>query len=188
LHLHFLSESNLRDKLFVQQYVHAFTPESKVLIIVDSFGDSLRDTRFVTKRLSTLMSEQMVYNNAFSGDQRDMVKLQSTGSLSLRKDFIAGLLEPLQALLIGAIATTQGGPQLIGAEELVMATKAAFELDEVVIFPNNPMSSLAMKPRLISNKKDAETLMEAYEEERTTLERALRLAPARLSGPALHPK
>ena len=183
MHLHFLTESNLRDRLFVQQYVHAFKPESKVLIVVDHFGGTLRDSRFVTKRLSTLMSEQMVYNNAFSGDQREMVRLDEEGEFVLRKEFIAGLIDPLQALLIGAVASTSEGPQLVGGSKLAGALRDAFEIEHLVVFPNNPMSPLSLKQRIISSRSDIEDLLGAYEEEKEALELAARLAPATLSGP-----
>ncbi|MEZ4686248.1 MAG: hypothetical protein R3B47_09325 [Bacteroidia bacterium] len=183
MHLHFLTESNLRDRLFVQQYVHAFKPGSKVLIVVDQFGGTLRDSRFVTKRLSTLMSEQMVYNNAFTGEQRDMCRLDENGLLSLRKGFIAELISPLQALLIGSVASSATGPQLIAGSRLAEALRAAFDIEKLMVFPGNPLSPLSMKQREISTQADIADLLVSYEEEKEALELALRLAPAILSGP-----
>ena len=70
----FLSQANLKDKTFIYDLVNAFSSTEPTILLHDHFGAHIEDTRFVTKRLSALLSEANVVNSAFSGDQRTILK------------------------------------------------------------------------------------------------------------------
>ena len=69
MRLLFLSADNLRNGPFIKDLVYHFKGAGKCILLHDHFG-SIADTRFVTKRVSALISEEMILNNGFSGDQR----------------------------------------------------------------------------------------------------------------------
>ncbi|MFK7971303.1 MAG: hypothetical protein AB8F95_13090 [Bacteroidia bacterium] len=183
MQLHYLSEGNLRDRLFIQQYVHAFKPESKALVVVAPFGGTVRDTRFVTRRLSTLLSENLVHNNAFVAAQRSMVKRDENGGLTVRTDFVKKLVDPLQLLILGAVVEGVSEEELVEGEALVGALREVLPVSEVLVFPHNPMSPLSNKSIAVKEHSDIADLLAAYEEEHEALECALRLAPVRFTGP-----
>ena len=83
----YLRETNLKDRVLVRDIIINFKLSDKVLLIHDTFGDSVDDTRFVTKRLSALFSESMIYNNAFLAEQRGFFVKNEEG-LSMNTDLM----------------------------------------------------------------------------------------------------
>ncbi|MEO0473938.1 MAG: hypothetical protein AAF206_30290 [Bacteroidota bacterium] len=180
----YLSEANLRDRLFIRDLVNGFKGDEKYLVLHDTFGGTVSDTRFVTKRLSALMSESMVYNNAFSGDQRNFFSRNAEGLIDMNVDLIHKLMEVVQVLLIGPIITENGEAALGDPMELVQTARTLLEADELIVFTENPMSPLATKRELIDTAEDVDRLMKVYDEEKTSIELALSLRPARLVSPS----
>ncbi|WNJ21436.1 hypothetical protein [Pontibacter sp. G13] len=178
----FLSEVNLRDQLFVKDLVHNFKFEDKVLLLHDTFGGTVRDTRFVTKRLSSLLSECMVYNNAFSADQRDFCKMTPDG-LKFHAERIDQQLTHIQMLILGPVIAGENAPQLADPFAMVHAARVQFAPDEVIVFTDNPMSPLAQKKEIIQSQSDVDRLLPAFEEEKHSLELALEFCPATLASP-----
>lgn len=179
----YLSEANLKDRLTIQNFVFNFKIKEKTLIIHDSFGGTVKDTRFVTKRLSSLLSEAMVYNNSFSADQRDFF-YRENGALRLKQASIEKLLNVVPLLVLGPVVKNESGESILAdAQEMIEVARKAFQPDELLVFVDNPMSPLGNKKILVETAADIEPFLKVYEEEKPAMERALKLAPARLLAP-----
>jgi hypothetical protein len=178
----YLSESNLRDRLFIKDLVHNFGFAEKAILIHDSFGGTVKDTRFVTKRISALLSESMIYNNAFSADQRNLVHREA-GRMRVDTGLIHRLFPPIQLLILGPVIRGETGPELADPLEMLEATRNAFDIEEVILFTANPMSPLAGKREIVRDEADRERLLSVYEEEAAAIELAHRFRPAWIASP-----
>ncbi len=179
----YLSEANLRDRLLIRDLVFNFKSPEKALVIHESFDGSIRDTRFVTKRLSSLFSEAMVYNNAFSADQRDLVKRDEAGQLIIKTSTLLSLIDPIQMIILGPVIKENGDAGLIEGEELLRATRQQMDFSELLLFPDNVLSPLAGKAALMDGEDIYQELLAVYEEERESLDRAMRFRPSRIVSP-----
>jgi hypothetical protein len=181
----YLTQANLRDNLFVRDLVHNFKYplSTKVLMLHEPFGETLRDTRFVTKRISTLFSETMTYNNAFMAGQRGLMRQQPDGTYAANVPLIEQLLAPINLLILGPIVVGAQGEVHADALALFAAARSSLPIDEVLLFPSNPMSPLGRKRPLVDTDAVADELVEVYEEETAAIRLAQRLRPAVLASP-----
>ncbi|MEM6343224.1 MAG: hypothetical protein AAF927_05070 [Bacteroidota bacterium] len=179
----YLTEVNLRDRLFVRDMIHNFKLAEKAILIHDTFGGTVSDTRFVTKRLSALMSETMIYNNAFSGDQRNFFSRNEAGLLQLNVSLVEKLLSPLQVLILGPVIAEEGKAVLADPIEMVQLVRNELEISETIVFTANPMSPLGAKQLTIDTSEDVTEWLKSYEEEKASLELAHELRPARIASP-----
>jgi len=186
----YLSEANLQDRLFIKDLVHNFKfgLEEEVILLHAPFGGTTRDTRFVTKRISSLFSETLVYNNAFSGDQRKIFSRNEAGQFQLNTALIQSLVGPINLLIIGPIIHTEQGPTLAEPLEMVRSVQQAFDIASPILFTDNPMSPLANKKPMIQVQADVDQWIKAYEEEQHSLDFALKLSPAQLASPVNYAK
>ncbi len=181
----YLSEENLRDRLFVKDIVHNFPQSEKILLLHEAFGEKVADTRFVTKRLSSYFSEQMVYNNAFSADQRNLISANS-GGFQLNKELIYQLMEHIQLLILNPIISSENGPKLGSAQLIANFLRTQLTIEKLILFPENPLSPLATKQPTIMTEQDFAYWKPLYEEEEKTLRKALHLAPAQIVSPSTY--
>ncbi|MEO1588792.1 MAG: hypothetical protein AAFS00_15995 [Bacteroidota bacterium] len=173
----------MRDRMMMRDLVFQYKLPGKTLVFHDTFGDTLRDTRFVTKRLSVLFSEAMVYNNAFTAEQRGIMSWDGT-SWEIDTDRIQHLIEHIQVIVIGPVIAGANGPELVADPlSMVEAAKAAFGAEDIFLFPDNPLTPLGQKKPLIANRDDYQSYLQSYEEEKRVLDHALRLAPAHIALP-----
>ena len=188
MHIHkclYLSEENLRDRMAIRDLVHNFPTGEKIILLHEAFSGTIPDTRFVTKRLSALFSEQMVYNNAFSADQRDLICQGETG-LSLNKTLIEKLFTHIQLLILNPIVSSDAGPVLADSQKIASRLRSEFAIEQMVLFPANPLSPLATKHPSIHTEEDLAYWKPLYEEEEQTLVRAFQLAPAQIVSPSTY--
>lgn len=183
----YLTEANLKDRLFIKDLVHnyKFSLDENVVMAHAPFGGTVRDTRFVTKRISTLLSETLVYNNAFNVEQRGLVK-PVAGGLAVNVGLIEQLVAPIHLVILGPVAAGADGPELIDPLALVEALRHQLSVDEVIVFTSNPLSPLGRKNTLIEQRQQVEELAQVYDEEKEALELAYRLRPARLASPVTY--
>ena len=179
----FVSETNLRDQFFIRDFVHNFKFEEKALLVHAPFGSTERDTRFVTRRFSSLLSEAMVYNSAFMARQRNLVQRGPTGHYRVDTARILALLAPVQVLIIGPEIVGDYGPHLDPGPGIVDALRRAFGVEEVLLFSDHSRSPLAQSRPLVQAAADIEPLLKVYEEEAPVLNLAVQLAPARIVSP-----
>lgn len=176
----FLSEANITDRMFVRDFVHNFKFQQS--ITVHAPAEDLLKTRMLTKRISSLLSDTVTYNRAFSGDQRGLVK-EIDGKLSIEKSKVDPLLEHVQTLIIGPIALKDGSPDFLDPIALILHLRELYNVEEIITFSDNPLSPLVAKKPLITSQEEVNKWLIAYEEEKEALSRALQLRPARLSSP-----
>jgi hypothetical protein len=106
------------------------------------------------------------------------------GELKLKKASIEKLLNVVPLLVLGPVIKNEAGePVLADGQEMIEVARQAFQPDELLVFVDNPMSPLGSKRALIEAEADIEPFLKVYEEEKSAMERALKLAPARLVAP-----
>ena len=180
----FLSSENLRNTMFIKDLVWNLKGAGKCILIHDHFG-SVSDTRFVTKRLSSLFSEELIATVAFSGDQKRLMHQAEDGIFSLQLSTIFELLETVDMVILNAIGI---GPEeeikQFPARTWVDALRKYEEIEGVYVFSKNARSPLVSQPRLIQSEADVAALREAYAEENATMDLAVMLAPCVLAAPS----
>ncbi len=178
----FLSKANLADRLFVKDFVHNFQGKEKVLILHDVWP-SLGETLTVMKRISAMMSEAMVYNNAFAADQRGLVKMDEEGKYQIATEKIQASFQYVQALILSPVIQKATGREHAEVFPLLQALRYQLEAEEILLFPANPLSPLGKNQPIITDQASKDQLLGIYDEEATTLERAYQLRPTRLVSP-----
>ncbi|MDX2248760.1 MAG: hypothetical protein SF052_18380 [Bacteroidia bacterium] len=180
----YITEANLRDRLFIRDLVFSYKLKDKAILIHDTFGGTVRDTRFVTKRISAMLSETMVYNNAFSADQRNLFSLKESGNMEIDAEKIHKLLETVQLLIIGPVIKKGDSTELADPLQMVEVTRTYLDISDMIVFTSNPLSPLGAKNIRIETDADLEKMITVYEEESAALRLAHRLRPARITSPA----
>ncbi len=181
----YLTRQNLEDNLFIKDLVHNFKYplDTKVLMLHEPFGAALRDTRFVTKRLSTLFSETMTYNNAFMAQQRGLFQGLDDGGFRVNTGLIERLLAPINLLIVGPIIDGPTGEAWADPLAMLEAARRDLPIDETIVFTGNPMSPLGRKKPFIDSQGKVDELADIYEEETPALHLAHRIRPATLASP-----
>ncbi|MEM6628903.1 MAG: hypothetical protein AAF694_04490 [Bacteroidota bacterium] len=179
----YIAEENLKDRLFIKDIVHNFPQGEKMVLLHEAFKGSVSDTRFVTKRISAYFSEQMVYNNAFSADQRKLVEYEN-GTYRVNKNLIFSLFQHIQLFILNPIVSKEGTAWLGDPMELALALRQQLEISSTTLFPSNSLSPLANKRPVIQKDSDISYWQNLYEEEEPTLKRALSLAPVQIVPPS----
>ena len=183
----YLSEANLKDRMLIRDLVFNYKFEEKAILIHDQFGGKVSDTRFVNKRISALLSEAMVYNNAFSAEQR-IFQTDEEGNLLPNKKRIEQILYPIQLLVVAPIIKVGSEAVLTDSLELLKSVREAYEIEEVILFPHNPLSPMVSQAKRIATEEDRDKLLKVYEEESEALELAFQLRPAILASPQNYSK
>lgn len=178
----YLSADNLRNGPFIKDLVYHFKHVGKCILLHDHFG-SERDTRFVTKRISALMSEEMILNNAFSGDQRGIFT-QVDGAVSVRDEFLQAALQTVDLIILNPLGLASGEVQALDALQALVQLRAAFGVEEVHLFPKNTRSHMVAQRRHLQLASDIAPLIALYEEEAAALECAAQLLPVVLGAPS----
>lgn len=180
----YFSEANLRNSFFVKEFVSAYAEQSgKALLLHESFG-SIQDTRFVTKRLSSLLSEVMVVNAAFSGDQKGLISM-GNGEPNVKIPAIESLFRTVNMLILNPVSSTAGEPVLADSISLAKSLRTKLPIEETLVFSVNSKSPISQERKLIQNKSDLGKWLEIYEEESAALNNAVALAPAHLTSTRL---
>lgn len=183
LHLLHFSLSNLQDKAFIQQFAHQYKFKDPAILVHDAWPGRISDTRFVTKRLSNVLSECMVYNHPVSGDTRGLLKIED-GELTLDREKLFQWFETAHLIVLNPIVSAPSGPELLDDPfRLVRTLRALPEVQDVVLFPDRSLSPLARKTSIINTMAELAELNALYEEESAMLDRAGRILPLRISGP-----
>jgi hypothetical protein len=178
----YLSSANLKDRLFVKDFIHNFKWTEPTLVLHDAFGGTVKDTHFVTKRLSALLSECLVHNHAFPAAQRDFF-YRKDGKLMAAKDKIESLFAHIHLVILGPVVKENGEELLADAQEMVQTAKEVFGVEELTLFTDNPLSPLGNKKIVVDSFDVLQTHLGIYEEEKAALQRAFDLRPACICSP-----
>ncbi|MDX1906932.1 MAG: hypothetical protein SF053_07835 [Bacteroidia bacterium] len=179
----FLSESNLRDRMFVRDLVHNCKFQDKILVIHEAYGGRADETRMATKKLSALFSETLVHNVAFMAGQRNLFSQDTEGRWHLKTDMIRELVQPVRMVIFGPVTGPDSSPVLADAVSMALAARTQLGIEDTFVFTANPLSLLASRRELIDTEDDAARLLPVYEEEAAAIGLARRLRPARIVSP-----
>ncbi len=182
MNLIYLSLANLKDRLFIRDFVNNFKFQTPTLILHEPFGAKIEDSVFVTKRISALLSESMVHNHAFAASQRDFFYYENE-SLTASQSKIEKLLSPIPLMILGPVVKKDGLEIPVSGKEMVYAAKKSLAIEEVILFSDNPLSPLGNARNVIGDVSDFNALLSLYEEEKASLETALILSPSRICTP-----
>lgn len=182
LNLLYLSEANLKDNFFIRDWVHNFKLPGKSILVHHSFAGTVSDTKFVNKRISALLSETLVYNNAFGGDQRGFIQEQDEG-FGVNKDLIEKLLAPIQLLILAPTIIRAGEVQLLDPIAMLHTLREALDIEQLTLFSAHAKSPLNQSKPLITSEQERDQYLALYEEERQTIELAYALRPAFIASP-----
>jgi hypothetical protein len=177
----FLSSDNLRSGPFIKDLVYHYKDVGKSIILHDHFG-GIADTRFVTKRISALMSEEMILNNAFSGDQRNIFQREGDG-VAVRTAFLEQVLETVDLVVLNPLGLVAGSVTALDTLQVLAALRQAFAVEEIHVFPKNVRSPLAAQRRQLSAQAEIAQLRAVYEEEAIVLDLASQLVPVVMAAP-----
>ena len=144
--------------------------------------EDLLKTKMMTKRISSLLSDAMTYNRAFTGDQRGLIR-ESARGIEVQKSQLEPLLDHVQTLILGPLSKQEGGAGLTDPQQLIQVLRDLYQVEEIICFSDNPLSPLVTKKPVITSQDQVDQYLVAYEEERAALDRALSLRPARLCSP-----
>lgn len=180
----FLSTENLRNTMFIKDLVWNLKGSGKCILVHDHFG-SISDTRFVTKRLSSLFSEELIPTVAFSGDQKRLLQQAEGDIFSLQLPTVFELFETVDLVILNAIGIGPGEEaQQFPASIWVNALRQYEEVEGVYVFSKNARSPLVAQPRMIHSEEDVASLREAYPEESIAMDLAVQFAPCLLAAPS----
>jgi hypothetical protein len=178
----YLSAENLRSTPFIKDLVWNYKQVGKSIILHDHFG-SIGDTRFVTKRISALMSEEMITNNAISGDQRGIFQ-ESESGIAVRKDFLEQALQNVSLLVMNPLGASGENTAILDPLAVALQLRSAWDLEHIHVFPRNSRSPMVISVKALQTMDDLEPLRAVYEEESLTLANAERLLPVILGSPS----
>lgn len=177
----YLSQVNLKDRLFVKDFAHSFKPNEKAIIVHEPWA-TVGETLTVSKRLSSMLSETMVYNTAFSAATRNMITQQEDG-LQISVPAIEQHLTHIQALILAPVILVDGQQQVGDIQAMTQALRYQLRIEQVYLFPANPLSPLGNKKPMVEDQTTQQQLLSVYEEEQATIELAYQLRPATIASP-----
>lgn len=181
--LFYFTEDNLKNDLFIKEFASAYHKvQGKAILVHAPFG-SLHDTRFVTKRISSVLSEVMIVNNPISGDQKRILSVSPDGQIQIRAAELDRQLTMVNLLVLNPIAQSSEGPVLVDSIALTEQLRKTFQAEPLTLFTRNSKSPLAKEEVQVKSKEDVASLLTIYEEESAALNGAVELAPAIISTP-----
>lgn len=182
MYLVYLSAENLSNTNFIKELVYNYKLNGPSLLLHESFG-SLQDTRFVTKRISALLSESLVVNTALSGDKRDLLR-QEGDLLHLRKELILKMQAMGPVFVMNTLAQGADGPFAADPMQVLSLIREEMQPSEVFMFTRNSRSPLVKDKISFGGQEDYDRFIGLYEEEEGALSRARIAAPVTLASPS----
>ena len=182
MNIYVLTEQNLRNNVFVKDFAFYFKPKGKAVLLHAGFG-SPSDTRFVTKRLSAYLSEELVVNAQLNGDQRGLI-YQTDTSAGVRRELLdAGFLQ-VDLLVMNDLCLMDGDLRHVGLVSVLDGLRAGYPDARITLFPANPLSALGQRAPGIFSAEQAQRLIDVYDEEQSLLELAALITPVHVLNPS----
>lgn len=172
----YLSGKNVQDDIFLKDLSASFSWKRPVIIIHDSQHSEPADISFQTKRISGHLSEALVANVPVSGNQRGLLKLEGS-KYSIRKDLLQQWFQMAPALVTNALLDSGGKADLM---LLLSDLKEQLSVQELILFPDNPLSPLGAMAERIESKTRIAELLNLYPEEQNVLNLAEALLPVHI--------
>jgi hypothetical protein len=169
------------DRMFMRDlYTHARHLPGRILVVHEATEAAPPEAaRFVGKRISAGLSEEMLHNMAMGGDQRGLVTAHDGGVLRVRPEILANLYITLQGVVLSPTAqsaqTLESMPQALAIDPFVRALLDALHPVRVLCFAHNPLSPLGQTPLAITNPEAATDALRVYPEEAAAIAFAQKL-------------
>lgn len=169
----------LHDEIFLQEFSNTFKNLKEKTLILHGFheNESKESIWFQTKRLSAHLSEMMITNNAFSGEMRDLIKLNNNEVVFDSKK-INKLFEIVQVVILNSVVKVNDKLEKINIENVVKSSTQFWDFSQKLVFTQNPLSPLGNSIYKIENEQDKEAILKVYPEESETINLAYDLKPS----------
>ncbi len=176
----FISEHAIRKRGFVQAFfVQAAKLEGKTLLFHETGVSDPAVNWYVSKKISSGLSEQMIPNNALPVSQTKHLALQED-TVALDTERIAQQLQNVYLLVMNAVSMQDDAEVVLDTPTWLKAIRRAYPDTVMQFFPDNPDSAIGMDQPMINTPEDAQRLLEAFPEERRILELAAAVAPSQI--------
>ena len=176
LTLLYLSKKNVQDDIFLRDLSASFSWKRPVIILHDSQHTQLADVSFQTKRISGHLSEALVANVPVSGNQRGLLK-QEGSRYSIREELLQQWFQMAPAVVTNALLESGGVAEM---QQLMSDLKAQLSIQDLVFFPDNPLSPLGVMAERIESTDRIAELLKLYPEEEFILTLAGSLLPVQI--------
>lgn len=183
MNLLFLSQANLRDTFFMKSLVAGWKLKGPSILLHDHFGRSAADTRFVTKRISAMLSENLIVNNAFSGEQRGIFT-QTDQAVTLNEAILRKAFDTVSLFITNPLVSHGNEVAAAPPSTILQLLHRSFAPEQVFLFPSNSKSPLGADRTRVNSEEDLIRLLALYEEEAEVLQHAWSVAPAVLASPS----
>lgn len=155
--------------------------KAKFLLLYAPPEPDERQTRFAGKRLSANLSEGMVPNVEYGGDQRGLITRSENG-VQLRTDLLLPQWEHLQAVVLNTlIHELDESVGFANVGHVIAAARHQLPVSRVVLFPSYSRSPLGQQVTQVTTLEELTQLKQAYEEEQTLLEIARLILPVEIA-------
>jgi hypothetical protein len=178
----FLPGPVLTDRLFMRDFFARVKGlQAKFLLLYAPPEADERQTRFAGKRLSANLSEGMVPNVEYGGDQRGLITRTDNG-VRLRTDLLLPQWEHLQAVVLNTlILEADDSVGFADVGQVIAAARHQLPVSRVVLFPSYSRSPLGQKVVKVTTLEELTQLKQAYEEEQALLEIARLILPVEIA-------
>ena len=179
MQLLFFSQANLQDRLFLRDVFKQFPQLKPPFIIVhEAYQDHVDTVRMLTKRVSAHLSEGMVPNLAFSGDQRNLLSVDGDKKILINTKLLGQMLANVSGVVINTLVREGAVVRLSSSEPVLKAFRQQMDLERIIFFPDNPASPLGGNKTALSSEEDYIQAMNAFEEESNIIEKAFGVKPS----------
>lgn len=176
LTLLFLSKKNVQDDIFLRDLSASFSWKRPVIVLHDSPHNAPADISFQTKRISGHLSEALVANVPVSGNQRGLLK-QADSRYSIREELLQQWFRMAPAVVTNALLESGDVADL---QQLMADLKVQLSIQNLVFFPDNPLSPLGVMAEKIESTDRIAELLKLYPEEQSILTLAGALLPVQI--------
>lgn len=187
-YLLYLSSTNLLDRLFLRSLFDHFENWKKPTILLHDYVDpSIEKTKFIAKRISALLSENLVGNIPISGETKKcLVRIEN--DILISEPVFETFFQKVPLLILSPIIFNLASCelQLVKAPDILESWRQKNPLLRFFFFSENPLTPLTAHKVFFENPPDLEKyqkLLSIYPEEKTALELSFRLAPSCLASP-----
>jgi len=182
MQLIYLSRKNVSDDIFLKDFSHNFRFLTPALVLYDSPFQSLTETCFIGKRISSFLSDQMIVNISVSGHQRNLLSLEGQ-VLSLRLDLIQNWWKTVPVVIMNTVSANE---KIENGSDIIRMLIQLLNPDHTVIFTDNPLSPLGASDEVYVDSSRLSGLMDIYPEEKTVLTLAQGLLPVSIRTPKVY--
>jgi hypothetical protein len=174
------------DRLFLKSFYDNFQQWQKPAIVLhDYLQPSPENVKFVSKRISAQLSENLITNIPISCGTKNAMFVGENQELNLNESIIKKFLETVSVIILNPVISNQAEEKLIEPLQILEVWRKRNPLMPFIFFPKNSLTPLARSKISFSaneNRDKLEELLIIYPEEKNVLELSFRFAPSFLAS------